>query len=251
LICFAEGALLQRALFLFGDDPFAVRALAGVLAYGTEQAFAGVWMDETEQLLIGRTENAVTMCGKCEDKVELQAFLDMIGGSVLLLPAGMLPAAELNGWRLHRSGIVLGRPEIQKKQQYVADCPPRYAAQILADSRSPWIEVGDRDALYVDLSHRMRHGCIHGRMLCRDGVPAACAVTMGETDRMAVIGGVACRPQYRGQGLGAMVLRDLCAVLQEKQKHICLFTGRELAEYYSALGFSVVGQWQEFRREDD
>ncbi len=242
---------MRRALFLFGNDPFAVRALAGVLAYGTEQAFAGVWMDETERLLIGRTENAVTVCGECEDKVELQAFLDMIGGSVLLVPAGMLSETELDGWRLHRSGVVLGYPDVQETQSSVADGLPRYVAQILADSPSPWIETGDRDALYVDLSHRLRHGCIHARMVCRDGIPASCAVTMGETAKMAVIGGVACRPQYRGQGLGTMVLRDLCAVLQEEQKNICLFTGRELVPYYSALGFSVVGQWQEFRREGD
>lgn len=208
-------------------------------------------MDETEQLLIGRTENAVTVCGECGDKAELRAFLDVIGGSVLLAPEGMLQETELNGWRLHRSGVVLGYPEAQKMQQYVANGTPRYVAQILADSPSPWIEVGDRDALYVDLSHRLRHGCIHARMLCRDGVPAACAVTMGETDKIAVIGGVACRPQYRGQGLGTMVLRDLCAVLQREHKDICLFTGRELVPYYRTVGFSVVGQWQEFRREEN
>ncbi len=241
---------MRRALFLFEKDPFAVRALAGALAYGTDQAFAGVWMDERERLLIGRMENAVTVCGECEDKAELQAFLDMIGGSVLLAPEGMLQASELNGWRLHRCGVVLGCPDAQKMQPSVADGLPRYVAQILVDSPSPWIEVGDRDALYVDLSHRLRHGCIHARMVCRDGVPAASAVTMGETDKMAVIGGVACRAAYRGQGLGTMVLRDLCAVLQREYKDVCLFTGQELVPYYSALGFSVVGQWQEFRRED-
>lgn len=240
---------MRRALFLFEEDPFAVRALAGVLAYGTGQTFAGVWLNDTERLLIGRTENAVTLCGECTDREELRVFLEMIGGEVLLTPAGMLSEADLPGWRLHRSGAVLRMIDSVNMQPYVADLSPRYVAQVLADSPSPWIEIGDRDALYVDLSHRLRHGCIHARMKYWDGVPAACAVTMGETVRAAVIGGVACRPAYRGNGLGRAVLQDLCAALQSEQKAIYLFTGAELVPYYRRNGFAVTGHWQEFRRK--
>ncbi|MBQ9082207.1 MAG: GNAT family N-acetyltransferase [Clostridia bacterium] len=240
---------MQRALFLFEKDPFAVRALAGVLAYGTGQAFAGVWLDDAERLLIGRTENAVTVCGECRDKAELRAFLDMIGGSVLLAPAGMLSEMDLPGWALHRTGAVLRRTDMAEMQPSVADGMPRYVAQILADSPSEWIEVGDRDALYVDLSHRLRHGRIHARMIRRDGIPAACAVTMGETAQAAVIGGVACRPAYRGNGLGSAVLQDLCAALQREHKAIYLFTGAALVPYYRREGFTVTGRWQEFRRK--
>ncbi len=240
---------MRRALFLFEEDPFAVRALAGVLAYGTGQLFAGAWLDDTERLLIGRTENAVTLCGECTDREELRTFLEMIGGEVLLAPEGMLSEADLPGWRLHRSGAVLRMMENAKMQRSVAEISPRYIVQILADSASPWIEVGDRDALYVDLSHRLRHRCIHARMKSWDGVPAACAVTMGETARAAVIGGVACCPAYRGNGLGSAVLQELCAALQSERKAIYLFTGAELVPYYGKNGFAVTGHWQEFRRK--
>lgn len=240
---------MQRALFSFGEDPFAIRALAGVLAYGTRQPFAGAWMDSEGKLLIGRTENALTVCGTCSDEAELAAFLDMIGGEVLLMPEGLLQA-DLPGWTRTQTGVVLADPAPCQPCPEGEDGTARHMASILADSPSPWIQVGDRDALYVDLSHRLRHGCVHGRMRCAGGEAAACALTMGETDRGAVIGGVACRPAYRGQGLAGSALTDLCAVLQQAGKRIFLFTGEELHDFYRRYGFSVWGRWQMYGRED-
>ena len=253
MIRFLDESARADAVRRFGADPFGVRALAGALAYG-DRTLAGVWMQD-HTTLIGRTADALTLCGAPPDvfrTAELLDFFAVTGGRTLLLPAGLLPAPPLRGWSLRRTGVVMraageGRPQAPEAA-VSRTVSARALTALLCAAQSPWIETGDPDALYVDLSHRLRHDCIRAFVCEADGHPAACALTDGETPRAALIGGVAAMPDQRGHGYASAALHALCAALRAEKKQIFLFTGAELTGFYWKNGFAVEREWVEFER---
>lgn len=246
MIRYAEGDLLTQATQTFGGNPFGVRALAGVLAYGTAQPFTGAWVQSEQSLLIGRTESAVTVCGTAES-AEFQVFLNLVGGSSLLLPADFLHGAELPGWTLRRSGAVLRAETVSAADLQCEWGTAREVAALMVQNPSPWIEIGDADAFYTDVSHRLRHGCMRAKIIHMDEKPIACALTVAETAQAAVIGGVVCQAEYRGRGYAGAVLRALCASLQHEDKCAFLFTGNEMVPFYRKQGFVQTEAWHEYR----
>lgn len=248
MIRYADGPRLQGAIRTFGGNPFGVRALAGVLAYGTEQPFTGAWVQGRNRLLVGRTEGALTLYGNPSSAEEAFAFLNVIGGNTLLMPSAFPCALLQSEWQLHRAGVVLRcTGDIVPAKAEIANAET--VMEILSACESPWLEIGDRDAMYTDLSHRIRHGCIRTRICRTDGVPVACAITVGETADAALIGGVACLPSFRGHGLAGQVLQALSAALMEEKKQIFVFTGAEMVGFYQRNGFEVSDRWQEWIRK--
>ncbi|HIS68962.1 MAG TPA: GNAT family N-acetyltransferase [Candidatus Gallacutalibacter stercoravium] len=121
---------------------------------------------------------------------------------------------------------------------------------LLAQCAGPGFSPPPRDAFYVDMSHRVRHGAARAVALTQpageaSGDLAACALTVAETSAMAVIGAVACSPALRGQGLGRAALDALCAQLSAEGKQAYLFCLPQLRRFYEAAGFVAGGCWME------
>lgn len=85
----------------------------------------------------------------------------------------------------------------------------------------------------VDFSHRLRHGgarCVGDRR----GV----AITTGETEKLACIGGVAVLPEHRKTGYGRRLVQSLCAALQKEGKTVFTSTVEPLLPFYTGNGFA-------------
>ena len=233
---------LVQAVARFGSDPFGVQALSGVLAYGTDRAFAGAWTVNRTALL-GRMDGIFALSGTLDSAAgaELASFLPLLGCDALLAPA----QTRIPGWEPKRRGVVL------TQTSNFAECGPpeqadaRALQTVLTQCASPWIRIEHPDAFYVDLSHRLRHRQIRSRLRYVSGEPAACALTIGETPAAALLG-VACRPEYRGCGLASRMLRELCADLRASGKSVFLMTGAELVAFYRKNGFECCGEWGEY-----
>ena len=243
MIAWQPDAALPKLTAQFGGDPFGALALAGITGYGTGCAYAGAWRVGNSALL-GRLNGTFTLAGTAgaADCAALADFLPMIGCGVLCAPDG----TSVPGGIIRRSGDVMQFDGSVGGTDGTRPADARTAAAILADSPSPWITIASPDALYVDLSHRMRHGCIRGRVACApDGTPAACAVTLAETDRAGVLA-VACRPDFRGRGYASQALRAMCGVLHIAGKVPMLMSGAEMGAFYGKNGFVVVDRWAEW-----
>ena len=243
MIAWQPDAALPKLTAQFGGDPFGALALAGITGYGTGCAYAGAWRVGGSALL-GRLNGTFTLAGTAgaADCAALADFLPMIGCGVLRAPAGM----SLPGVRYRRGGDVLRYAGTGGEASGTEAADARSAAAILADSPSPWITIASPDALYVDLSHRMRHGCIRGRVACApDGTPAACAVTLAETDRAGVLA-VACRPDFRGHGYASQALRAMCGALCGAGKVPMLMSGAEMGAFYGKNRFVAFDKWAEW-----
>ncbi len=90
---------------------------------------------------------------------------------------------------------------------------------------------------YTDISHKIRHGLIHGKCLYVDNKCVSTAITSGETIDLAVISAVATKEGYRNRGFGKQVVLSLASSLDKK---IVLMTdSEELKEMYERWGFSA------------
>ncbi len=90
----------------------------------------------------------------------------------------------------------------------------------------------------VDFSHRLRHGgarCV--------GDARGVAITTGETEEFACIGGVAVLPAYRQSGYGSRLVQGLCAQLQAEQKTVLTSTVESLLPFYRVNGFAAYGRY--------
>ncbi len=102
------------------------------------------------------------------------------------------------------------------------------------------------DSFYVDVSHRMRHGCCRAAGVMADDTVAATAMTTAETETAAVIGAVATLPAYRGRGYASACVTALAAALKREGKRVLLSPKNEAAgRLYRQLGFTPCGEWGE------
>lgn len=104
------------------------------------------------------------------------------------------------------------------------------------------------DSWYVDVSHRVRHGCCHIASVIRDNQVVCNAMSVAETTRDVLLGAVATHPQWRRQGLAAGCVEDLIGQLSGTRRiHISPVDDRA-RHLYEKIGFSVSGSWGEVAR---
>ncbi len=100
------------------------------------------------------------------------------------------------------------------------------------------------DGWYVDTSHRVRHGFCHIASERNDGELTSVAMTVAETEDVALIGGVATLLSHRGRGNASRCIRRLIGSLT--QSHILITPSDEYsARLYEKLGFVPWGTWAE------
>lgn len=76
------------------------------------------------------------------------------------------------------------------------------------------------DSWYVDVSHRLRHGCCHMVVLSDAQGPAATAMTVAECHGAALLGAVATRPDCRSRGYASACVSTLAHTMLAKGKAV-------------------------------
>ena len=93
-------------------------------------------------------------------------------------------------------------------------------------------------AWYTDISHKIRHGLIHGKGVFEDGKCISVALTSGESEDVAVISSVATLKSHRKQGYGEKAVVSLAEALD---KSVYLMTDNEhTAQWYKKIGFTEI-----------
>ncbi len=93
---------------------------------------------------------------------------------------------------------------------------------------------------YVDVSHRLRHGCCRISGIVVDEVAVAGALTVAECEQGAVIGGVGTLPDHRRRGYAGACVVALAAALSAEHKTVWIVPKHEAAQrLYASLGFVV------------
>lgn len=89
---------------------------------------------------------------------------------------------------------------------------------------------------YTDMSHKIRHGLIHGKAVFIDNKCVSVAFTSGESKDTAVISAVTTLKKYRKNGYGENVVVSLANSIN---KQMFLMTDNEnTAQWYKKIGFT-------------
>ncbi len=97
---------------------------------------------------------------------------------------------------------------------------------------------------YVDISHRIRHDCCHIATEYANDRIISIAMTVAETEEIALIGGVATVQEYRGKGAASRCIGQLISNLSQSTIFIAPDNDRA-AQLYKTLGFTRCGTWAE------
>ncbi len=100
------------------------------------------------------------------------------------------------------------------------------------------------DGWYVDVSHRIRHGCCHIACVVQNDTVVSCAMSVAETADVALIGGVATQIAYRHRGMAKQCITRLIASLPQSTLFIAP-NSDEMAGYYNKIGFTPCDEWVE------
>ena len=236
---------------LKADDPFACRIISLFSCYPPQFVFVDYWLirddvsDEVTGAIARNGSNFILLLTEATDLEEVSSFMRVAGASGVICNGEYV--LDLN--RPSFSGPVLVSSEISE-----TDCGTELIApdineayELLAGCADDYFHPPAFEDFYVDVNHKLRHNAISLVGVQADGMLAAIAMTVAESDKGAVLGAVACRPEYRKHGYGSQVVRSLTARLLAQNKRVYLHRAQDAnVSFYEKLGFRECGTWREY-----
>ena len=232
------------------DDPFACRIISLFSCYPPQLVFVDYWLirddesDEVTGAIARNGSNFILFLTAAADLEETSSFMRVAGASGVICSGEYeldLNRPSFSGPVLVCSGPFgtedadLVTPDIKAAYELIVRCadenfhPPAF------------------EDFYVDVNHKLRHNVISLVGVQADGMLAAIAMTVAESDKGAVLGAVACRPEYRKHGYGSQVVRSLTARLLAQNKRVYLHRAQDAnVSFYEKLGFRKCGTWREY-----
>lgn len=234
-------------------DPFACRIISLYNSYDPKLAFVDYWMtaDDTS----GKCTGAIARSGSSfillltdsTDLDEVSSFMRVAGASSVICDGkyklDIFQSKSVTGSILVKNTlfdnvddtIKIITPDIKSAYDLIVSCadddfkPPSY------------------ENFYVDVNHKLRHSTmrIYG-VLDNDNL-AAVAMTVAESDDCAVLGAVACSPEYRRCGYGSSVVKYISNRLIAENKAVFLHRAKNAnVSFYNNLYFTETGKWREY-----
>ena len=236
---FADRAAVES--FCGVCDPFASYVLCRAKAYGFERRFCETWLcfskNEVTAALSVLNGNAALFASDKTDFEELGSFLRSAGFNTLLTDALSAEAMGFSGC-LKKQALIfstlppqeekLGTAQYSKIYSLLCECfPNEYVNE--KESCLEWLS---------DITFRSRRGLARVRSVFEGEKLCANVLTVAETDKTAVIGGVCCKAENRGQGLGKKAVLSIVSELLEEKKNVFVLADNDVAEgFYKKLGF--------------
>ena len=227
--------------------PFDCRLISLCRAYPPNLSFVDYWLIRDEN---GACNGAVARSGTtfilCLTErtalSEVNAFLLMAGAKEVLCGD-----FSLSGFQKASEGVILQATKAVKNHKPIMEPTIRDAYAVLTACANPHFQPPAWENFLPDVSHKLRHGAMRLAGTEQNGSLAAVAMTVAEDDNSAVIGAVACHPDFRRTGCGSAVTAYLVnALLSEKKEVFIHRAAHENAAFYAALGFEPVGRWREY-----
>lgn len=214
-------------------------------AYGLNVPFIRFFADD-EGSLASIMDGVCTVHCRKETNDEWCAFLRMYPDIRIIHSEVRLIAVLAEEYRLsYTKGDVLRLDDMSSRSPLHAkgrcDISLREVYALLS---TVFEDMPPFEGWYVDASHRVRHGFCHLTAVMAGKQMISSAMTVAETNDVALIGGVATLPDYRGRGAASKCVTELIKSLV--QRTILIAPRNEgAARLYKKLGFVPWGTWAE------
>lgn len=223
-------------------DIYSVRIFSLLKAYGCKYPFARFYRqlndsgEITAIISVLDKDITISFCS-CADRAEISEFVSVIGFSSVLCDE----ALEINA--KYESGIVMKSDKIVEfSLPYIEidEYPPLFDLY-------NFIDYGENnfEAWYVDINHRIRHGCAKAVTLNMNDEIISSAIFSSVYKNFAVLTGVQTKPEFRRMGYGSALVSDMCCNFGGTV-YLMRENGRN-ESFYKRLGFENTGRWRMYK----
>ncbi len=239
---------------LSDSNPFACRIISLYNSYNPKLAFVDYWLILNDNS--GKCTGAIARSGSAfilfltdtESVDEVSSFMRVAGAASILCDKAynldIFGSKKSTGSVLMRN--TLSRNNSDEYKFIVPDIKAVY--ELLTTCADESFTPPAFDDFYVDVNHKLRHNAMRLYGINNGENLAAVAMTVAESSNSAVLGAVACAPQYRKHGYGSAVVNHLCNILVNENKTVYLHRAENTnISFYSKLDFIDIGRWQEYK----
>lgn len=224
------------------SDIYAVRIFSLLKAYGCSYPFVRFYrqkndFDEiTAVLSVLDRDITVSFCENAE-KEEICEFLSVIGYSTVLCDEKLELGSPFESGAVMKSNktIELSMPDVE-----IDEYPPLFDLYNFID-----YGLNNFEAWYVDINHRIRHGCAKAVTLNIDEEIISSAIFSSIYKNNAVLSGVQTNPEYRKNGCASLLVSNMCADFGGTV-YLMRESGRN-ESFYKKLGFINTGKWRMYK----
>ena len=236
-----------------GNDPFACRIISLYNSYKPELAFVDYWMIIDENS--GKSRGAIARSGTnfilfitdSGDIEEVSSFMRVAGASSAICSGEY----KLN---VFKSKCITGPVLIKDKPFELLDNSLNIIVPEIKSAYELIVKCADDNFIppafedfYVDVNHKIRHNAMRMYGITESNSLAAVAMTVAESRNGAVLGAVACDPEYRKRGYGSSIVKYISNVLISENKTVFLHRAKNAKiSFYNNLGFTESGTWCEY-----
>lgn len=232
-------------------DPFACRIISLCNSYKPDLVFVDYWLVQNDS---GKNTGAIARNGSNfilfltddSDIEEISSFMRIAGASAVICD-GKYQLDFSGGKTLE--GKVLVKAEAFDDEDDLSFIEPdiKSAYGLIQKSADENFVPPNFEDFYVDVNHKLRHNTSRLLGIEENGVPAAVAMTVAESDNAAVLGAVSCDPEYRRRGFGSSLIKHITNILVGEKKSVYLHRAEnDNVEFYKNLGFTEYGSWREY-----
>lgn len=223
-------------------DIFSVKIFSLFRAYGTKYPFIRFYAQKSDgevTAVICILDNDITLSyiQNKADIEELTEFVNVMGFSTLLCDDAFLLDREYD------SGIIMSS---ERKTEIACDYTDVDEYPYLFDLFN-FVDYGnvDFESWYVDISHRIRHGCAKAVTLNVDGEIISSAIFSSIYENDAILTAVQTKPEFRKSGYASALVSAMCCdvtgtvfLMREKDKN---------ESFYKKLLFDNIGKWRIYK----
>lgn len=224
------------------NDIYYVRIMSLIQAYGCNYDFACFYrqLDEEKNItaIMSRLDNDWTLClADKADFEELKEFFCVIGYSSVLADSIFEFTDSFD------EGIVMSS---SRKIEF----PAQYAEidrfpKLMELFNFVDYDTADFESWYVDISHRIRHGCANAYTLNVNDEIISSGIFSSIYKDNAILTAVQTSPEFRRMGYGSSLVSEM---LGDIKGTVYLMREMNLNEqFYIKLGFNNTGRWRMYR----
>lgn len=237
----------DKGFLAFCDrDVFGTRIMAYYNCYSTDYDFIKFWAQYDESggitAALSRIDGDATLC--CDENVdldELKEFLKLVGYRTIQCEKRIANALSDGEFQW---GYVVQCDKIEKYNEIEAKkC---FELKEIYDIIKPenLTGVGDYLPWLSDTTFRVNRNTAEGKIAVVNGENAGCAMVLFRTDKSALLGAVATKPEFRGKGVARSLVLSLAQnELKENRRVELLCKNGSIVEFYKSIGFCVKNEW--------
>lgn len=223
-------------------DIFSIRIKSLLKAYGTSYDFAMFYKqidnDNNVTSIISKLDGDFTLSAYDNaDFDELKNFFITLGYNSVLSDERLLINEEYD-----TGEIMSATKKTELHRSYATlDCYPKLMDLFNIDD----YDSLDFESWYVDLSHRIRHGCSRAYSLNAGGEIVSSGIFSSIWENDAILTSVRTAPEFRNLGYGSVLVSEMMCdikgtvyLMREENKN---------EHFYKKLGFENIGKWRMFK----